>query len=196
MTAWSTACSRTSWTRETSHATAGWNHKSARTHSSSTAHSQSRRRTCSSSWQAIARCASGAMPRKLSGSNTAGRRTPNVMGAWVSRELKNSAATATADWACSTAASGPDRGVARRRRPRNIHRPTTSHAPRIAMPAATIVNTTPADGQGAGLPTGAAPAIAVAVDAVVTGTPNVSRGAWFQGCASGSTRHASSSVCQ
>ena len=64
-------------TREINHQIAGWNHSTARTPSSASSHIQSRRCTCSSSWQRTARAISGRCRARAGGNSTTGRLTPN-----------------------------------------------------------------------------------------------------------------------
>ena len=69
----------------------GTESNNAAVNSSSSVTSQSRRRTCMSSWQAMAHWASGSSDRKEAGTNTTGRKNPNVTGPTLDAETQKSA---------------------------------------------------------------------------------------------------------
>ena len=132
----STNCSRERWIWPVSHQAAGWNQASDRTISSPAARSQSRRRTCSSSWQAMAFCWSCGKRAKSCGTRTTGRAKPKVIGRSARGDTRNSASAPAASTASSTArVRGHSRAAPRRRRDRTT-RPSPSQARRRAAPAA------------------------------------------------------------
>ena len=72
---------------------AGWNQNAARTSSSATVKSQSRRSTCSISWHRMASCMAWSSSGNCAGSRITGLRKPKVTGLAISSEIRRSAST-------------------------------------------------------------------------------------------------------
>src|ERR1019366_6446854 len=97
---------------------------------------QSRRRTCSNSWQTMASWMSAGNSAKWPGNTTTGRNSPNVTGPDSADDSLNSACGATAARRRSRLGGRGANTRASRRQRRSLPNPTASHSARAAQPEA------------------------------------------------------------